>query len=114
MACGMIVQLPAATAFGTDVDFDLRTLLEREISAALGAHPVAECGRGEIEGGRMSVRLDAVADHAVAFRLVTGVLSRLKQLDRAVVVLETRSDSDPDDTHSQTLWPVAAPAARVA
>jgi len=113
MACGIVVRLPAASAFGTDEDFDLRNLLERELSALLATRPVAECGRGEIDDGHVSVRLDAVRDRAVAFQIVKDVLLRFRQLDRAVVVLETRSDSDPDDTHAQTLWPVSH-AAQVA
>lgn len=115
MAYGMVVQLPVTGAFGTDDDFDLRTQLERELSAALAAELAGEVGRGEVEGGRMSVRLEAITDPTIAFRVVKDVLARLKVLHRAAVVLETRSESDPDDIDRQMLW-VAPPStpARVA
>ena len=114
MAHGMIVQLPVTGAFGTDDDFDLRTQLERELGAALVRERVGECGRGEIEGGRMSVYLEAVTDPGAALRVVKDVLARLKQLQRAVVVLETRCEADPDDIDRQTLWPNQHAPARVA
>jgi hypothetical protein len=106
MACGMLVHLPVTGGFGTDEDFDLRTQLERELETALGAERAGECGRGGIEGGRMCVRLEAIADPAVALRVVKDVLARLKVLHRAVVLLETWSDTDPDDIDRQVLWSV--------
>jgi hypothetical protein len=104
MACGIIVQLPVTGTFGTDDDFDLRTQLERELEAALVAERAGECGRGEIEGGRMCVRLEAIADLPRALRVVKDVLARLLVLDRAIVFLETRNEVDPDDIDRQILW----------
>jgi hypothetical protein len=114
MAFGMIVQLPVTGAFGTDEDFDLRTQLEKELGLALAHEQVGECGRGETDNGRMSVHLEAVADPAIALRVVKDVLAGLKQLHRATVVLETRCEADPDDIDRQVLWPVQHSAARVA
>ena len=115
MAHAMIVQLPVTGAFGTDADFDLRTQVERELGAALARERAGECGRGEIDDGRMCVHVENVADAAAALRVVTDVLARLKQLHRATVVLETRCEADPDDIDRQTLWPIHHPApARVA
>ena len=107
MACGIIVQLPVTGAFGTDEDFDLRTQLERELEAALSAELAGECGRGGIEGGRMCIRLEAITDPALALRVVKDVLARFKVLHRAIVVLETRSEVDPDDIDREILWSVS-------
>ena len=115
MAFGLQVQLPVTGAFGTDEEFDLRTDLEREFGLALVAERAGECGRGEIEDGRMSLYMEAVADPHLALRVVKDVLARFKLLHRAVVVLETRSKADPDEIDRQVLWPVHhAGAARVA
>jgi hypothetical protein len=100
----MIVQLPVSGAFGSDEDFDLRTRLERELGAALAAERAGECGRGEIEAGRMCVYLEAIADPEVSLRIVKDVLARRGVLDRAVVFLETQSEVDPDDTDRQIIW----------
>jgi hypothetical protein len=112
MACGLIVQLPVSGAFGTDEDFDLRSQLEREFGVALSLAGAGECGRGEIDHGRMSIFLESVTDHIRAFQIVKDVLTRLKLLSRAVVVMETRCGADPDDINRQTLWPIhqSAPA----
>lgn len=112
MAYALVVQFPVTGTLGTDADFDLRTQLERELSAALSAAGAGECARGRTESGRMSVTVDAVADPHAALRLVTGVLGRLNALHRATVVLETRGGDDPDAVTRQVVWPV--PAARVA
>ena len=112
MTLGMIVQLPVTGAFGTDADFDLRTQLERELNAALVAEGAGECGRGETDTGRMSVYLESVSDPNATLRVVKDVLARHKLLSRATVVLETRSEADPDDIDRLTLWPLHA--ARVA
>lgn len=114
MAHGMIVQLPVTGAFGTDEDFDLRNQLEKELGAVFVRERLGECGRGEIEGGRMTVTLEAVTDPGAALRVVKDVLTRLKQLNRAVIVLETRCEADPDDIDRQTLWPTQHTPARVA
>ncbi len=108
----MIVQIPVTGAFGTDADFDLRTQLERELAIALTAELAGECGRGEIEGGRMSVPLTGITDPALALRLVKDVLTQIQILHRATVVLETRSEADPDDIDRQIVWPLhhSAPA----
>lgn len=107
MAHEMSVQLAVSGAFGTDDDFDLQIRLERDLTSALVG--LAECGRGEIDGGRMSVPLTDIADPAAALRGVKDVLSRLQLLTRATVVLETRCDLDPDDIDRQILWPLATP-----
>ncbi len=114
MAYGMVVQLPVTGAVGTDEDFDLRTLLERELGTALARERAGECDRSETDSGRMSVYLTEVADPPLALRLVTGVLARLNVLHRATVVLETRCETDPDDTDRTILWPVHTAPARVA
>jgi hypothetical protein len=110
----MIVQLPVTGAFGTDDDFDLRTLLERELEVALAAELAGECGRGEIAEGRMCVCLEAITDPAIALRVVKDVLARHKVLHRAVVVLETRSEGDSDDINRQVLWAPPHAPVRVA
>jgi hypothetical protein len=111
----MLIQLPVTGAFGTDDDFDLRVQLERELGAALSAAQAGECGRGEIEGGRMSIVLESIAEPPRAFQIAKDVLARMKVLHRAVVVLETRCEADPDDIDRQTLWPLQHPSpARVA
>jgi hypothetical protein len=115
MAYGMLVQLPVTGAFGTDEEFDLRTELEREFGQALAAERAGECGRGETEDGRMNLYLEAVSDTQLALKIVKDVLNRFKLLTRAVVVLETRCEADPDDITRQVLWPVHhAGTARVA
>ena len=105
MAHEMSVQLAVTGAFGSDDDFDLLVRLERDLASALA--DLAECGRGEIEDGRMSVPLTDVADPADALRVVTDVLTRLHVLHRATVSLETRCELDPDDIDRQILWPLA-------
>ena len=110
MALGMIVQIPVTGAFGTDDDFDLRTHLERELDAALSAEQAGECGRGETEDGRMSVYLEGIEDAAIAFRTLKNVLTHFEQLHRAVILLETRCEVDPDDIDRRTLWPVHHPS----
>lgn len=114
MAYGMIVQLPVTGTLGTDDDFDLRVLLERELGAALMRERAGACDRGETEGGRTSVYLTEITDPALALRLVTGVLARQNVLHRATVVLETPCETDPDDTDRTTLWPAQPAPARVA
>ena len=114
MAHEMIVQLPVTGAFGTDDDFDLRTQLERELAGALAADLAGECGRGEIEGGRMSVPLTGVTDPVVTLRVVKAVLAQFQVLHRATVVLETRSEADPDDIDRQIVWPLQHVSIRVA
>ncbi len=114
MTFGMVVQLPVTDSFGTDADFDLRTQLERDLSAALAAECAGECGRGDTDAGRMSIYLEIVPDPNLTLRVVKDVLSRLELLHRATVVLETRSDADPDDIDRRTLWPLQPAPARVA
>ena len=115
MGSGMIVQLPVTGAFGTDEDFDLRNLLERQLGAALVAAQLGECGRGEIEAGRMCVCLESISDPARALDIVKGVLAGLKLLPRAVITLERRCAADPDEIDRQILWPAQpSSAARVA
>jgi hypothetical protein len=107
--------LPVTGAFGTDEEFDLRIALEREFGAALAAEKAGECGRGETEDGRMSLYLDAVTNPHLTLRIVKDILTRFKLLPRAVVVLETRCEADPDDIDRQVLWPLHhAGAVRVA
>lgn len=108
MTFGMVVQLPVTGAFGTDEEFDLRTQLERDFGAALVAHCAGECGRGDTDAGRMSIYLEAVTDPNLTLRVVKDVLAQHKLLHRAVVVLETRSEADPDDIDRRTLWPLQA------
>lgn len=109
MTHSMVVQIPITGAFGTDDDFDLRTQLECKLHAALVTEDAGECGRGEIEDGRMCVCLEAIADPTRTLRIVKDVLAQLKHLHRAVVVLETRCDADADDIERQVLWPLHHP-----
>lgn len=102
----MVVQIPVTGTFGTDDDFDLRTRLERELAAALAAEVAGDCGRGEIEDGRMCVPLTGVADPVAALRVIKVVLAQLQVLHRATVVLETRCEADPDDIDRQVVWPL--------
>lgn len=110
----MIVQIPVTGAFGTDEDFDLRTQLEREFAVALAAELAGECGRGEIDGGRMSVPLTGVVDPVVTFRVVKRILAQFQVLHRATVILETRCAADPDDIDRQIVWPLHSAPIRVA
>ena len=112
MAHEMSVQLAATGAFGTDDDFDLQIQLERDLASALAGR--AECGRGEIEGGRMSIPLTDVADPTDALRAVKDVLAGLNVLHRATVVLETRCEADPDEMDREVLWPLRVAPTRVA
>lgn len=114
MGRGMIVQLPVTGAFGSDEDFDLRNLLERELGAALAAAAAGECGRGEIDAGQMCVYLESIRDPARTLDIVKGVLAGMKLLHRAVIALETRCEADPDEIDRQILWPAQTSAARVA
>jgi hypothetical protein len=111
MARALLVQLPANGPFGTDDDFELCARLEHALSAALGA--AGECDRGQIDAGRICVRVEAVADPVEALQAVKDALGRLNVLHRAAVVLETRCATDPDDIDRQPLWPIPH-AARVA
>jgi hypothetical protein len=111
MALAMVVQLSVTGAYGTDEDFDLRTLLERDLGAALARERAGEVARGEIDGGRMSVFLEAIADPGLTLGVVKDVLARLKQLHRATVVMETLCETDPDETDREILWPLRHPSA---
>lgn len=110
----MVVQLPVTGTVGTDDDFDLRTRLERELATALAVELAGDCGRGEIEDGRMSVPLTGVSDPIATLRIVKHVLSQLQLLNQATVVLERRCETDPDDIDRQVVWPLHHGAARVA
>ena len=112
MAHEMAVQLAVTGTFGTDADFDLLVLLEREFASAF--RDGTECGRGVIENGHMLVPLTDVADPVEALRAVKDILTRLQVLHRATVVLETRCEADPDDIDRQILWPLAPFAVRSA
>lgn len=110
MARAMLVQVPATGPFGSDEDFDLCSRLARELAAALG--PAGECDRGQIDAGRIGIRVEAVEDPICALRAVKEALARCSVLHRASVQLETRCEVDPDDIDRQVLWPLQA--ARVA
>ena len=114
MAFGMIVQLPVSVAYGTDEEFDLRVRLERELATALAAAKAGECSGGEIDTSHMNLRLDGIADPVPALAATKEVLARSGLLSRAVVVLETRCESDPDERDCQVLWPPNSGAHRVA
>jgi len=105
MAYEMSVQLAVTGAFGTDADFDLQIQLERDLAATLTG--LAECGRGEIERGRMSVPLTDIADPDGVLRVVKNVLVQLEVLHRATVVLERRCEADPDDIDREVLLPLS-------
>ncbi len=112
MTFAMVVRLPVTGAFGTDEDFDLRTLLERELNAALIANGAGECGLGGTDAGVASIPLEAVSDPDATLRIVQEVLTRHNLLYRVTVVLETPGE-DPDDIDRQVIWPVQS-MARVA
>ncbi len=105
MAFGMIVQLPVSVPFGTDEEFDLRVQLQRELSVALAENGVGESASGEINTSHMNLRLDNIIDPASALVATKAVLARSGLLGRAVVVLETPCDIDPDDRDCRVLWP---------
>jgi hypothetical protein len=105
MTFGMIVQLPVSVAFGSDEEFDLRVRLERELSAALAEAGAGECAGGEIDTSHLKLHLEAIVDPRSALDVTKAVLARAEVLGRAVVVLETRCEADPDDRDWQVLWP---------
>jgi len=105
MTYGMIVQLPVSVAFGTDEEFDLRVQLERELAQALTAARAGECAGGGIDTTHLNLQLEGISDPSAALSVVKGVLTSTGQLSRALVVLETRSPSDPDDREHKVLWP---------
>lgn len=114
MTFGMVVRLPVTGTFGSDEDFDLRTRLERDFNATLLAECLGECGLGETDAGATRIHLEALRDPGAALRAVKGVLARHDLLDRAMVVLETPSEDDPDDIERQVLWPAQSVRAHVA
>ena len=105
MTFGMIVQLPVSVAFGSDEEFDLRVRLERELATALAEARAGECAGGEIDTSYLKLHLEAISDPNPALEVVKAVLARAEVLGRAVVVLETRCQADPDDRDWQVLWP---------
>ncbi len=114
MTFGIVVELPITGTFGTDEEFDLRTRLERDLNTALIAERSGECGRGETDGGLIRVYLEAVTDPNATLCVVMDVLTHHKLLHLATVVLETRSEADPDDVDRRTLWPREAIPVKVA
>ena len=105
MAFGMIVQLPVSVAFGTDEEFDLRVRLERELATALAESGTGECAGGQIDTSHLKLYLEAIADPLPTLDVTKAVLERAEVLDRAVVVLETRCPTDPDDRDWRVVWP---------
>ena len=115
MAFGMIVRLPVSAPYGTDEEFDLRVQLERELGAALAGVGAGKSAGGEIDTSHMNLHLDGVTDPPKALATTKEVLARNGLLARAVVVLETPSETDPDERDRRVLWPPAhAGTSRVA
>jgi hypothetical protein len=105
MTFGMLVQLPVSVAFGTDDEFDLRVRLERELTVALAATGAGACAGGEIDSSHLKLHLDTIPDPDQALDVTKAVLARSGVLGRAVVILETPCEADPDDRDWQVLWP---------
>jgi len=106
MTAGMIVQLPVTVAFGTDEEFDLRVRLEGELTTALTAVGAGQCVSSDIDTAHMNLHLGGIADPISTLNVAKTVLARAGLLNRAVIVLETRSKADPDDPTLQILWPL--------
>ena len=105
MAFGMLVRLPVSVAFGTDEEFDLRVRLEHELVAALEQSGTGECAGAEIDTSHLNLHLEAIADPGPALEVTKGVLARAGVIGRAVVALETRCHTDPDECDWTVLWP---------
>jgi hypothetical protein len=105
MTYGLIVQLPVTVAFGTDEEFDLRVRLEGELASALAAARAGECTGGGIDTSHLTLQVENISDPDRALGVVKDVLAGAGLLGRALVVLETRPEADPDDRDLQVLWP---------
>ncbi len=105
MACDIIVQLPVSVPFGTDEEFDLRVRLQRELSQAMAETGAGRAAGGEIDNSHIHLRLGGIKDPGSAWVVAKSVLARSGLLGRAVVVLETPSQLDPDDRDCRVLWP---------
>ena len=104
MTHGMIVQLPVSVAFGTDAEFDLRVQLENDLTRVLADAQAGECAGGGIDTTHLNLHFDGITDPPLALSLMKQVLAAAGQLNRAVILLETPSLSDPDDRDQQLLW----------
>jgi hypothetical protein len=104
MMYGMIVQLPVTVAFGTDEEFDLRVRLEHNLSAALASRHVGGSVSGSIDTSHLCLQLESVADPSLALGVVKEVLVAAGLLGRARILLETRTEADPDDRDLKVLW----------
>jgi hypothetical protein len=107
MTHGIIVQLPVSVAFGTDDEFDLRVQLESDLTRALASARAGECIGGGIDTSHLNLQFDGITDPPVALSLLKQVLAAAGQLNRAIIILETPSVTDPDDRDQQVLWPVS-------
>lgn len=104
MMYGMIVQLPVTVAFGTDEEFDLRVRLEHDLSAALAAKHVSGRVSGGIDTSHLCLQLDGISDPTLALGVVKEALVTAGLLGRATILLETRTEADPDDRDLKVLW----------
>jgi hypothetical protein len=82
-----------------------------ELDTTLTREGVGECGRREIEGGRRSIRLEAVTDSVRTFQIVKDVLTRLELL--ALTAAFWKGGTPPTLTRS-TDKPSGPPLARMA
>jgi hypothetical protein len=107
MTYGIIVQLPVSVAFGTDQEFDLRVQLESDLTRALAAARAGDCIGGGIDTSHLNLHFDGITDPPSALSLLKQVLAAAGQLNRAVIILETPSMTDPDERDQQVLWPAS-------
>ncbi len=104
MTFDVVVRLPVSVPYGTDEDFDLRVLLEGELASSLRTLGMEQSVCGEIDTSHLNLRLDGIAEPVKVLVGTMGVLIRHGVLDRAVVLLETPSQDDPDERNSVVLW----------
>ena len=104
MTHGIIVQLPVSVAFGTDEEFDLRVQLESDLTRVLSNARAGECVGGGIDTSHLNLHFDGITDPPITLSLLKQVLASAGHLNRATIILETPSSTDPDERDQQVLW----------